>query len=358
MLSQFELSVVGKYFNTVDDFKNITRTTKRYKQLNALYHMNPVPLNTLDELELFPSIQTYRATSDSDLRMIMGVINRPEERTTKLYRVIMDYTADIDRKQELKQFMDEKDVILVGNYASPIRIDMDEEVTRLSYGGLDLEVVDLSKTKVEEIPNSMFYKKRLTEIRLPNTVTSLGVISFYSCAWLQNVILSNSLKKIRYGAFGDCVRLENIVLPNSLTFLGANAFEKCTNLSSIHLSSNLRVLSSYAFCECVKLQNISVPSTVTSLGDYVFKDCHALSSINFNPNVKALPQGLFYDCVNLREITLPTTVTSLESKCFHWCGLRRVKNLERVREVRGDTFEDCKSLEAPYVEILKQIPVI
>jgi len=42
-LSQNELLIIGKYFNTIKDFINLAKTCKTYS-LFELYRFNPIPL--------------------------------------------------------------------------------------------------------------------------------------------------------------------------------------------------------------------------------------------------------------------------------------------------------------------------
>lgn len=47
-LSRFDLMIVGKYFDNIFDFMNLTKVCKKYEFIMDMYHFNPVPdLNTL-----------------------------------------------------------------------------------------------------------------------------------------------------------------------------------------------------------------------------------------------------------------------------------------------------------------------
>ena len=72
----------------------------------------------------------------------------------------------------------------------------------------------------------------MTNITLPNTVSSLGEYCFYGCTLLTNITLPNTITSL-YGCFQNCKSLTNITLPNSINRLGSYCFYGCTKLASI-----------------------------------------------------------------------------------------------------------------------------
>ena len=87
------------------------------------------------------------------------------------------------------------------------------------------------------IPNSVtsigyhvFISSKLKHITIPDSVTSIGAEAFYNCRHLKTVNLSNSLKMIEPGMFKLCLRLTHITIPNSVTSIEEHAFYNCKNL--------------------------------------------------------------------------------------------------------------------------------
>ena len=68
----------------------------------------------------------------------------------------------------------------------------------------------------------------LSNITLPDCLTTIGIDAFYECSSLTSITLPNSLIAIEAGTFSDCESLTNITLPNSLTTIGNWAFESCS----------------------------------------------------------------------------------------------------------------------------------
>lgn len=58
VLTQFEMQIVGKYLETLNDFVKIAKTCKMYRGIFESYHMNPIPLKG-EELKFFKNIDRY-----------------------------------------------------------------------------------------------------------------------------------------------------------------------------------------------------------------------------------------------------------------------------------------------------------
>lgn len=351
-LSDKELAVIGKYFNSVNDFKKVSETCKEYVKLVDLYRENPIPLNTEREVELFPNIETYRASNANDLQMILLKEDKPS-------KIKMDYAEDISKKQRIKNMIENEGIEFEGNFKSPIRIFMDDDVTELK-SSTDEQItryslIDLSNTKIREIPEMFFYEFHLTEIRLPTTLTKIGDAAFMCCYQLKKVRLPETLKVIGRGAFNDCQSLEQISMPSSLAILEDNAFNNCNKLEQLILPKSLHTLGHEVFRSCSKLSYISVPSSVTSMGTCVFEDCGSLVLMDFNPQISVLPEKTFCECESLKKITLPIGITRIEDECFKNCyRLERIINLEGVRGIARNAFEGCGAIREPYGYIIQQ----
>jgi hypothetical protein len=92
-----------------------------------------------------------------------------------------------------------------------------------------------------EMPKYSFYnnftgkgKTTLTAIKLPNSVTAIGVYAFSGCSGLTNVLIPNSVISIEGFAFMNCTGLTNVLIPNANTSIGIYAFYHCNNLITIY----------------------------------------------------------------------------------------------------------------------------
>ena len=67
-------------------------------------------------------------------------------------------------------------------------------------------------------------KQVLTELTIPNYITSIGNNAFYDCSSLTSITIPNSVTSIGDRAFYNCSRLTSIIIPNSVTTIGDYAF--------------------------------------------------------------------------------------------------------------------------------------
>ena len=164
----------------------------------------------------------------------------------------------------------------------------------------------------ESIDEYAFYKcSKLTDITLPDTLTSIGYSAFQDCETLANITFPDSLISIGSGAFCDCDALTNITLPDSLTSIGSYAFAYCYALTNITLPDSLTSIGDCAFEGCSALTDITLPESLTSIGSYAFADCIVLKSINIPPAITKITNNIFEYC-GFTELTLPETVQSFD----------------------------------------------
>ena len=86
----------------------------------------------------------------------------------------------------------------------------------------------------------------LSNITLPDYLTTIGIDAFYECSSLTSITLPNSLTAIGDYAFQCCSALTSITLPNKLTSLGQSAFDGCSGLTSIYSPANVTTIGLYA----------------------------------------------------------------------------------------------------------------
>jgi len=84
--------------------------------------------------------------------------------------------------------------------------------------------------------------KELTDLAIPNSVTSIDDYKFRGCSGLTSVTIPNSVTSIGYGAFMGCSGMMSVTIPNSVTTIGDSAFSGCSGLTSVTIPNSVTTL--------------------------------------------------------------------------------------------------------------------
>ena len=232
------------------------------------------------------------------------------------------------------------------------------------------------------------YCTGLTSITIPNSVTSIGGSAFSYCdglkevhindlvAWCnidfggnplyyaQNLYLNNELitelvipngvTSIKNSAFNGCSGLTSVTIPNSVTSIGDGAFSYCSGLTSITIPNSVTSIGRSAFYGCSGLTNITIPNSVTSIETSAFEGCSGLTSVTIPNSVTSIGSYAFCYCTGLTSITIPNSVTSIGGSAFSYCeNLGDVYCLAtNVPATRNNWGDYCNPFEGSYPEYM------
>ena len=241
--------------------------------------------------------------------------------------------------------------------------------------------------------------RSLSDIVIPDSVTSIGIGAFFNCSSLSNIVIPDSVTSIGGAAFFICGSLSNIVIPDSVTSIGDSVFRACSSLSEIVIPSSVTSIGSGAFGGCASLQYLSIPksviclngnpfynmngkleclspnfiyeddvlfnkdkskiisfrnqsvesyvipSSVTSIGDSAFSCCSFLSEIVIPSSVNSIGNSAFSSCRSLSEIVIPSSVNSIGNSAFSSCrSLSKIVIPDSVNSIGNSAFSGCSSL--------------
>ena len=97
--------------------------------------------------------------------------------------------------------------------------------------------------------------------------------AFFCCRSLTDIVIPDSVTSIGDGAFEGCRSLTEVVIPNSVTSIGDRAFSLCRSLTEVVIPDSVTSIGDGAFSFCESLRNVVIPDSVTSIGDWAFSYC-------------------------------------------------------------------------------------
>jgi hypothetical protein len=119
--------------------------------------------------------------------------------------------------------------------------------------------------------DGMLYNKDMTElISYPNGKAPLQYDSDKRLTGGGEIVIPQSVNKIRSNAFYICGNLYKVTFNNGLVEIGDKAFIKCSNLQNFTLPDTLQKIGVDAFSFCDSLTAVTIPASVTVIGDYAF----------------------------------------------------------------------------------------
>lgn len=244
-------------------------------------------------------------------------------------------------------------VSLIRNCYSNLASDVNVVVPRYLNSDGSLGTASSYTYQVTAIGDSAFFSSysggsyALQSVKIPNSVTSIGAMSFAQCLSLNNVAyysdspssstansLPSALTNLGDFAFGGCTSLATLALPGTITSFGQGVFMYANALSTItrsgsstsiqvvngivfnssyttllEVSSGLTVATSfpngvftvrdattaiapYAAAEVRTFTSLSLPYTLTSIGEHAFDNLNgtsaSLTSVSFYQGASGL----------------------------------------------------------------------
>ena len=350
-LSKYELMIISKYFNDIEDYINLEKTCKTYLDITELFKFNPIDLPFKNQDEMNLAMKLFK-----NIRIIhyYKFINEfPHFLNPFIIHFNVNYFPELDNivekfknkckfdKCTLKEYNPN---YFINNLGKDIITDIDTDTGFNICKYTNIINIDLSKyTKLKYIHAKSFMFKDLIGIKLPNSIIEIDKRAFFGNDF-EEIDLSNctNLTKLSCSCFENCRSLKDIKLPSSLIEIDEECFKEC-NLNKIDLSNciNLTKIGKDCFgyniineiklpTSLTKLDNIidmynnnefTIPDSIMELSPYCF-DNATFTKIIFNSNIKIIPHACCFGseieqidlskCVKLKEIDDLTF-----GKCWH-----------------------------------------
>ena len=211
----------------------------------------------------------------------------------------------------------------------------------ISYGDYSAKPLDANSLGKNLYVNG----ELLTNLVLPEGMTSIPDDAFINCACLEQVAIPESVTTIGSYAFSKCTGLKTLTIPKNVTSISNDAFFGCSGLTSVSILGNLSSLSSRIFGWCSNLTSITIPESVTSIGYSAFGSCSSLKELTIPQNVTSIGSHAFSNCTSLEDMILPNGLTKIDMSVFKGCvGLTNITIPGSVSSIGDFAFDGCSGL--------------
>ena len=202
--------------------------------------------------------------------------------------------------------------------------------------------------------NPLWYARRLylnneeiTELEIPNNITTINNWLFYNCSSLTSIIIPNSVISIGESAFSGCCNLTSVTIPNSVTSIGDAAFASCNSLITLNIPNSVISIGESAFIDCSSLPSITLSDNLTSIGYSTFAGCNSLTAMNIPNGVTSIGERAFVGCYSLTSVNIPSSVTSIGNYAFQGCSnLTSIIIPDGITTIGHFTFDGCSNLNS------------
>ena len=152
-------------------------------------------------------------------------------------------------------------------------------------------------------------RSNVSSVFIPATVRSIGDSAFSYCNALTTVTFAegSQLKSIGraafYGTEHAYPRFKEIKIPDSVETIGNGAFYDCRDLERITLPSALQTLSTVTFYDCTALSEVTFPASLKTIESSAFSGCRNLSKVKLPASLKAIQSSVFHRCSALKTVS-------------------------------------------------------
>ena len=181
------------------------------------------------------------------------------------------------------------------------------------------------------------YKGPGGDVVIPEGVKEIDNQAFTGCKGLASVTIPESVRKIRFYAFGEC-SIQSVTIPKSVQSIEESAFCECENLTSVTFQDREDApgIEQDIFYNSPNITNVAIPRCVARIAFALFEDTpwlkklgefavvdHFLIKYQGRETNVVIPEGVteigcgtFRDCANLQSVTIPKSVEEIDKSAF------------------------------------------
>ena len=195
------------------------------------------------------------------------------------------------------------------------------------------------------------YKGPGGDVVIPEGVKEIDNQAFTGCKGLASVTIPESVRKIRFYAFGES-SLQSVTIPKSVQSIEASAFCECADLTSVTFQDreDASGIELDIFYNCPNITNVAIPRCVARIAHVLFENTLWL---------KKLGEFAVVDHVLIKyqgretNVVIPEEIEELGRYSFAYCkSVKRVTIPESVEEIDKSVFEDSRpAIIAPHIPV-------
>lgn len=221
-----------------------------------------------------------------------------------------------------------------------------------------------SSYSVTEIEDNAFIEcKNITEIVVPETVTTIGGGSFAYCSSLKTLDLGSGVKTIGADLYTGLYALQTVISRNTtppsirnwgtvktsatlyVPAIAIDTYKKASiwsyfskiealsflvtkfgfqNIRTLTVGNLVEEITPGLFSNCEELRELKLGSGLTAVGNEAFSGCTALTEVILPPSVETIGASAFAGNTNLSSIIMGHNVKSIGEKAFDLCPAKTV----------------------------------
>ncbi len=194
-----------------------------------------------------------------------------------------------------------------------------------------------------EYANPLYYAQHLyikgteiTNLEIPDSVTSFSDCTFCNCSYLTSVIIGSSVKSVGLLYFKNKGIRYRVLNKDSVEVAPDSYYGQIVIPDSVTAGNTFIVTSigNDAFRNCIYLTSVAIPYSVTNIGKSAFYGCTWLSATIPN-SVTSIGQDAFYAC---RNVYCEATSDSLGGRIY---GYMDCKVINLVVNNAGFGYTSC-----------------
>ena len=214
--------------------------------------------------------------------------------------------------------------------------------------------------------------EQLTELVIPEGVTSICKDAFNNCGTLTSVTIPKSVTSIGADAFSGCEGIENVYISDIAAWCaisfgnsGSNPLRYADNLylnnkkvTSLIIPDGVTEIADYAFYGG-GFESVTFPKEIVSVGTDAFNECDELKYVfisdlaawcgisfkNGTANPLYYADDMYQGIRKLKNLVIPDSVTVIQSYAFYGGGFESITIHENVTDIGANAFGACTGLK-------------